>query len=94
MNRAFPLLAAALLASLTLAVASPGASAFTCDLSNPFPPSPVGGEVGRAYGFATGTAYSVSYFGVMTGCAVLGQVITTVNAQCVFLIGTTCIDIA
>ena len=95
MTRASSLLASALLASLSLAVlAVPGAAALSCATTNPFPASPVGGEVGRQYTFATGTTYGVFAFGVHTGCAVVGQAVSTVNAACVFLLGSECIDIA
>ncbi|HWH08939.1 MAG TPA: hypothetical protein VNX21_07045 [Candidatus Thermoplasmatota archaeon] len=94
MTRITALLAAALLASLALAVATPPAAAINCTTTNPFPPSPVGGEVGRAYTFAAATGYNAFAFGVRTTCAVAGQAVSTVNAQCVFLIGSECIEIA
>lgn len=88
-------LLASLLLTAVLAASAPPASAIACDTpTNPFPAIPVGGEVGRAYGVVTGTAYGLALYGWTTTCAVAAQAINTVNAQCVFLIGRECVSLA
>lgn len=89
--RALVLLALTLLAALPLAAPSASAYHVTCGATNPFPASPVGGEAGRAYTFATGTTWGATVFAFFTTCRVADQGIHTVNAQCVFLIGRPCL---
>lgn len=84
-----------LVATGALALSAPAASAFTCsDPTNPFPPAPVGGEVGRTYTTATGTTYDLAVFGEHLGCGLVFQAISTVNAQCDYLVGDECITVA
>ena len=89
--RSRTLLALALLAALPLAAPAATAYHVTCGATNPFPASPVGGEVGRTYAFATGTAWSAFVFAFFTACGAANQGIHTVNAQCVWLIGRPCL---
>ncbi|HWH08938.1 MAG TPA: hypothetical protein VNX21_07040 [Candidatus Thermoplasmatota archaeon] len=87
--RPTPFLLAALLVSL--AASAPAArAALDCTPANPFPASPVGGEVGRFYGFATGTAHAGVFVAVGFTCSTLAFAFATAEAVCMFLLGTGC----
>ena len=84
-----------LLLTTLLFAAVPTGSAIACaEIANPFPPSPVGGQVGATYDFATGETVQAANFAWDTTCGVAGYAVGTTNDACVFLTGVTCIDLA